>query len=209
MCVYCVVSGARALLQPLAHATDNNTNTTTITTTTPLLLDSFYDRIAANRKLGLHTLCLLDIKVKEPNLEALCRGKKVYEPPRYMTVNTAVAQLLEVEEARGEGAYGPETLAVGVSRLGAPDQQIVAGTLQELLTADFGPPLHCLVIAGSVHVVEEEMLAHYRVGAPGAAAGAAAAAATRAAGGRADTGGGSGGASTAAALAVGEGGGSG
>lgn len=44
--------------------------------------DSFYDKIAANRELGLHTLCLLDIKVKEPNLEALARGKTVYEPPR-------------------------------------------------------------------------------------------------------------------------------
>lgn len=44
--------------------------------------DSFYDKIAANRKLGLHTLCLLDIKVKEPNLEALARGKTIYEPPR-------------------------------------------------------------------------------------------------------------------------------
>jgi diphthine synthase len=44
--------------------------------------DSFYDKIAANRAKGLHTLCLLDIKVKEPNLEALCRGKTVYEPPR-------------------------------------------------------------------------------------------------------------------------------
>ena len=44
--------------------------------------DSFYDRIAANRKLGLHTLCLLDIKVKEPSLEALARGRTVYEPPR-------------------------------------------------------------------------------------------------------------------------------
>lgn len=44
--------------------------------------DSFYDRIASNRRLGLHTLCLLDIKVKEPNLDALARGKTVYEPPR-------------------------------------------------------------------------------------------------------------------------------
>lgn len=26
--------------------------------------DSFYDKIAANRKMGLHTLCLLDIKVR-------------------------------------------------------------------------------------------------------------------------------------------------
>jgi hypothetical protein len=32
-----------------------------------------------------------------------CRGgKKVYEPPRFMTVNTAISQLLEVEEAHGE-----------------------------------------------------------------------------------------------------------
>ncbi len=46
--------------------------------------DSFYDRIAANRKLGLHTLCLLDIKVKEPSLEALARGRTVYEPPRWV-----------------------------------------------------------------------------------------------------------------------------
>jgi hypothetical protein len=30
-----------------------------------------------------------------------CRGKKVYEPPRFMTVNTAISQLLEVEEVRG------------------------------------------------------------------------------------------------------------
>eukprot|EP00210_Caulerpa_lentillifera_P001770 g1700.t1 len=49
--------------------------------------DSFYDRIASNRSRGLHTLCLLDIKVKEPNEEALCRGKTIYEPPRYMTIN--------------------------------------------------------------------------------------------------------------------------
>ncbi|GBF93120.1 diphthine methyl ester synthase-like [Raphidocelis subcapitata] len=155
--------------------------------------DSFYDRIAANRKLGLHTLCLLDIKVKEPNLEALCRGKTIYEPPRYMSIQTAVEQLLEVEQSRGDGAYGPDTLAVGVARLGAPDQRMVAGPMRQLLDVDFGPPLHCLIIAGSVHAIEEEMLAHYRFGAPGAEAGAG--------------GGGGGGGSTAAALAVGGGGG--
>ena len=37
---------------------------------------SFYPRIAANRRAGLHTLCLLDIKVREPSLEALARGRK-------------------------------------------------------------------------------------------------------------------------------------
>lgn len=50
--------------------------------------DSFYDKIAANRSRGLHTLCLLDIKVKELSEDALCRGKQIYEPPRYMTINT-------------------------------------------------------------------------------------------------------------------------
>lgn len=60
--------------------------------------DSFYDRILANRKQGLHTLCLLVIKVKEPTLESLARGKKIYEPPRFMSIETAISQLLEIEE---------------------------------------------------------------------------------------------------------------
>ncbi|KAI4320257.1 hypothetical protein MLD38_033756 [Melastoma candidum] len=68
--------------------------------------DSFYEKIKQNRSLGLHTLCLLDIRVKEPSLESLCRGRKVYEPPRFMTVNTAIEQLLEVEKIRGEGGGG-------------------------------------------------------------------------------------------------------
>uniref|UniRef100_A0A453KH23 diphthine methyl ester synthase n=1 Tax=Aegilops tauschii subsp. strangulata TaxID=200361 RepID=A0A453KH23_AEGTS len=63
--------------------------------------DSFYEKIQNSRRLGLHTLCLLDIRVKEPTLESLCRGKKVYEPARFMTVNTAISQLLEVEELHG------------------------------------------------------------------------------------------------------------
>ena len=41
--------------------------------------DSFYDKIAANRKLGLHTLCLLDIKVKEQSEENLIRYVSCYD----------------------------------------------------------------------------------------------------------------------------------
>lgn len=36
--------------------------------------DSFYDKIKLNRDAGLHTLCLLDIKVKEQSLENLARS---------------------------------------------------------------------------------------------------------------------------------------
>ncbi|KAH7911384.1 diphthine synthase isoform b [Hygrophoropsis aurantiaca] len=117
--------------------------------------DSFYDRIRENRDLGLHTLVLLDIKVKEQSDENLARGRKIYEPPRYMTVTQAVTQLLEIEEARNEHVLDPHTtLALAVSRLGASGpipQSIRAGTLSQLRDldpAEFGPPLHSLVIVG-------------------------------------------------------------
>ncbi|URD91109.1 Tetrapyrrole (Corrin/Porphyrin) Methylases [Musa troglodytarum] len=125
--------------------------------------DSFYPKIQKNRQLGLHTLCLLDIRVKEPSLESLCRGRKCYEPPKYMTIHIAINQLLEVEETNGGSAYNAETKCVGIARLGNDDQMIVAGSMQELLDIDFGPPLHCLVIVGETHPVEEEMLEFYSI----------------------------------------------
>lgn len=123
--------------------------------------DSFYDKIKTNRQLGLHTLCLLDIRVKEPSIESLCRGKKDYEPPKFMTINTAIEQLLEIEEKRAESAYNGDTHCVGLVRLGSEMQKIVAGSMKDLLTIDFGLPLHCLVIVGKTHPLEEEMLEFY------------------------------------------------
>jgi len=64
--------------------------------------DSFYDKIKANQSLGMHTLCLLDIKVKERNLEALMKGIEKFDPPRFMSVNEAIEQLLEIESKRQE-----------------------------------------------------------------------------------------------------------
>ena len=125
--------------------------------------DSFYDRILTNRQQGLHTLCLLDIKVKEPSLESLARGKKIYEPARFMTVKTAIEQLLQVEASKNLGAFSKDSLAIGVARIGAPSQQIVAGTMQELLDVDFGQPLHSLIIAGHMHVIESEFLAQFKI----------------------------------------------
>ncbi|CDP07410.1 unnamed protein product [Coffea canephora] len=125
--------------------------------------DSFYEKIQRNRKLGLHTLCLLDIRVKEPSLESLCRGKKQYEPPRFMAVSVAIEQLLEVEQMRGENAYTEDTTCVGFARLGSEDQLVVAGSMKQLLEVDFGLPLHCLVIVGDTHPVEEEMLDFYKL----------------------------------------------
>lgn len=126
--------------------------------------DSFYDKIDQNAKLGLHTLCLLDIKVKEPNIEILeTRGKVVYDPPRFMSVKQAVEQLLYVEEeVRKAGVLSrTKTRCVGVARVGQSTQKIAVGTLGQMLSCDMGAPLHSLVLVGNVHPLEEEVLAFY------------------------------------------------
>ncbi|KAK4955311.1 diphthine synthase [Elasticomyces elasticus] len=125
---------------------------------------SFYDRVAENAGLGLHTLVLLDIKVKEPDLKAMARGKIIYEPPRFMTVAQCASQMLEVEEERKQGICGKERLAVGVARLGSEGEKIVAGTLEDLASADLGPPLHSLVLCGTkMHDLEWEYVREFAV----------------------------------------------
>ena len=116
---------------------------------------SFYDRVKENLSLGLHTLMLLDIKVKEQSLENLARGRKIYEPPRYMTSAQCARQMLEIAQEKSDDAYGPNSLAVAIARLGAHDQTFVSGTLQELTEVDMGPPLHSLILLGNrVHDLE-------------------------------------------------------
>lgn len=120
---------------------------------------SFYDRLKENHSIGLHTLMLLDIKVKEQSLQNLVRGRKIYEPPRFMTVAQCAVQMLEIEGERGEGICGPQSLAVGVARIGAKDQKMAAGTLQQLSTVDLGAPLHSLVLLGRrTHYLERDFM---------------------------------------------------
>ncbi len=87
----------------------------------------------------------------------------MYEPPRYMTINQCIEQLLEIEDIRQENVYSESTIGVGVSRIGADDQQIICGTFKELLHVDFGKPLHSFIIAGKMHFLEAETLAQYAV----------------------------------------------
>ncbi|KAJ6120843.1 Diphthine methyl ester synthase [Penicillium sp. IBT 18751x] len=125
---------------------------------------SFYDRVRENVQIGLHTLVLLDIKVKEQSMENLARGRKIFEPPRYMTVAQCASQMLETEETRQEGVYGPDSLAVGAARVGAPDQKMVVGTLKELAEVDMGEPLHSLVLLGRrTHDLERDFIRQFAV----------------------------------------------
>jgi diphthine synthase len=118
------------------------------TTSMPFFEKSFvpetpYDVIKENRKTGLHTLLLLDIK-KDLN--------------KYMTVNDAINQLLEIEEKRKENIFSKETLIVGCARIGSETPIIKYGKASDLLRYDFGEPLHCIIIPGKLHFMEDDML---------------------------------------------------
>ncbi|KAL9122855.1 MAG: hypothetical protein Q9187_000591 [Circinaria calcarea] len=125
---------------------------------------SFYDRIKENRDIGLHTLVLLDIKVKEQSLENLARGRRIFEPPRYMTVAQCARQMLEIEEQRSERVYSTDSLAIGVGRVGAEDEKLTVGTLKQLSEVDLGPPLHSLVLLGRrTHDLEREFIREFAI----------------------------------------------
>lgn len=123
---------------------------------------SFYDKIKKNHSMGLHSLCLLDIKVKEQSIENLMRGNKVYEAPRFMSVSQAAQQLLEIIQKRREEGEEPElsedTVCVGLARVGAEDQVIRTATLRQLGSCDLGPPLHSLIVTGQLQPLEVDML---------------------------------------------------
>lgn len=141
--------------------------------------ESFYDKILKNQANSLHTLCLLDIKVSEPNLELMVRGIRKMEPPRFMSISQAAEQLLAIikdrknnsphvenetnieQSHREDGhniALNESSLCIGLARVGSDKQEVFQTTLSEAASLDLGPPLHSLVIPAKMHPLEEEML---------------------------------------------------
>ncbi|UCF45198.1 MAG: diphthine synthase, partial [Candidatus Bathyarchaeota archaeon] len=102
-----------------------------------------YNVIAQNKKRGLHTLCLLDLKVAEN---------------RFLSINEALTLLLEIEQKRKEGNVMPSTVAVGVARAGSKIPILKADYIKELSKYDFGNPPHSLIFPGDLHFVEIEAL---------------------------------------------------
>lgn len=129
--------------------------------------DSFYEKIKKNRRNGLHTLCLLDIRVKEPTMESLMKKRREYEPPRFMSCAVAAEQLVKIVEglsgAVDEHDLQKDTLAIGVARVGHETQKIVACSLEQMQSTDLGTPLHSLVIpAAELHPLELEYIEQFR-----------------------------------------------
>lgn len=102
-----------------------------------------YDVVAQNKRLGLHTLCLLDVEAEEK---------------RGMTIREGLEMLLKVEEKRKQRVVTPETLTVGVARAGSGNPRVKADFLKELLNYDFGGPPHSIVFPGRLHFMEAEAL---------------------------------------------------
>jgi len=118
----------------------------TVTITYPeggLISETPYRVVAENRGRDLHTLCLLDARAEET---------------RFMSIKEALEIMLELEERLKEGIIGLGTLAVGVARAGSEEPVVKAGSVEDLLAYDFGPPPHTLVFPARLHFMEAEAL---------------------------------------------------
>lgn len=105
-----------------------------------------YDVVSMNKENGLHTLVLLDIKTDQN---------------RFMTVNDCLKQFLDIESEKKEGLFDENTKVIGCARVGNDDLAVKYGTIKELIKFDFGKPLHCVIVPGKLHFMEEEFLESY------------------------------------------------
>jgi diphthine synthase len=109
-----------------------------------------YNVVAQNKKLGLHTLCLLDLKANEK---------------QFLSINQAIAMLLKVEQKNEKGVITPNTAAVGIARAGSDNPSLKADFVKDLANFDFGEPPYSLIFPGDMHFMETESLIAF-AGAP-------------------------------------------
>jgi len=104
--------------------------------------ESFYNAILENKKIGLHTLCLLDIRKEE---------KKI------MGIRHAISLLERIEEKHEKNVLG-ESVFVGLAGIGSEKQQIKAGTLERLKNYNFSQYPQSIIVCGKLNEKEAEGL---------------------------------------------------
>ncbi len=102
-----------------------------------------YNVIVQNREQGLHTLCLLDLKVEEK---------------RFLTISEALEMIRVVEAKRKLGVAADDSLAVGLARAGSRTPVLKADFVSDLEKFDFGKPPMTLIFPGKMHFMEAEAL---------------------------------------------------
>jgi len=101
--------------------------------------ESIYDFIRDNKKIGLHTLALLDIEGR-------------------LTITESIDVLLNLEAAKKAGVITEDGLMVGLARVGSPDCIVRADKAANLMKQDFGEPPYSIILPSRLHFVEEEAL---------------------------------------------------
>lgn len=98
------------------------------------------DVISQNLAQRLHTLVYLDIQNE-----------------RYMTIAEAVTLVEQIAQEKQIKI----PLYVGIARAGSVAPVVLAGSAERMLSAEFGPPLHILVIPADLHDMEREYLVRF------------------------------------------------
>jgi diphthine synthase len=109
-----------------------------------------YNVIVQNKTLGLHTLCLLDLKANEK---------------QFLSINQAITMLLAIEQKNKKDAIAPDAVAVGIARAGSNNPTLRADFVKNLVNYDFGEPPYSLILPGDMHFMETESLIAF-AGAP-------------------------------------------
>ena len=109
-------------------------------------IEAPYDVLKNNLSIGLHTLFLLDLKP---------------EDEIFLSINDAIRYLLKVELKRNQKVFSEKTFCIGCARVGSESQVIKFGAAKELLKFDFGKQVHCLIVPGKLHFMEEEAIETY------------------------------------------------
>jgi len=102
-----------------------------------------YNVIRNNKKIGLHTLVLLDIQA---------------DKEKYMTAGEGINLLLKMEKILNKKLFNKESIVCVVARAGSDKPIVRAGAIKDLLKIDFGPTLHSIVIPGKLHFIEIDAL---------------------------------------------------
>jgi len=102
-----------------------------------------YNVIAQNKKSGLHTLCLLDLKEPEN---------------RYLTINQAIKTLQTIEQQKQQNIITQDTVALGVARAGSNQPTLKADFIKNLTNFNFGMPPYSLIFPGDLHFMEIDAL---------------------------------------------------
>ena len=106
--------------------------------------ESFYDVIAKNKGLGLHTLCLLDIQAEKAHAQ------------RLMTAKEAIRILLAIDQKRCTQLFPKSTKLIALCALGSDQELIAAGRAERLLDFALEGMPQCLIVCGTLNEKEEE-----------------------------------------------------